>query len=91
MYMYTYMPNYANLGQGQHIFPFLYVQYHRCIYNVNTYPIGFSLPVSSNITTNYIYMFCPHWSAVVITDHHSALPDHHSLTLARMRSESYCS
>ena len=30
-------------------------------------------------------MFCPHWSAVVITDHHSAasdqysaLPDHHS-------------
>ena len=30
IYMYTYMPNYASLGQGQHVFSFLYLQYHRC-------------------------------------------------------------
>ena len=27
---------------------------------------------------NQFTVFCPHWSAVVNTDHHSALPDHHS-------------
>ena len=50
MYMYTYMPNYASLGQGQHVFP-LPVSTIPQMYNVNTCPIGFSLLVSSNITT----------------------------------------
>ena len=63
MYMYTYMPNYASLGQGQHVFP-LPLSTIPQMYNVNTCPIGFSLPVSSNITTNVhvhnlcMYMYC---------------------------------
>ena len=69
--MYTYMPNYASLGQGQHVFP-LPLSTIPQMYNVNTCPIGFSLPVSSNITTNvytvdrdihciYMYMYIQEW------------------------------
>ena len=53
IYMYTYMPNYTNLGQGQHVF-LLPLSTIPQMYNVNTCPIGFSLPVSIIIVSIYI-------------------------------------
>ena len=81
----------------------LYLGYHyssTCIQEVATpFSCGWAVHVytcTHTLLLESTSVFCPHWSAVVIPDHHSAvpdqysvLPDHHSSTGISSLS-SYC-